>query len=213
VAQNSKGLTRGKDRTFKTKKQPLGVTLAATPNPIRTGGATTLAGALTGTGNGGRQVVLQANPWPYAGFVTTGNPQVTDATTGAFAFGVIGVTVNTQYRVLMAARPDVVSPVVVVATTVQVTRHVRVTRGVTGGRIRFSGRVKPGLDGQQVLIQKLRKGNWVTRAHTTARHGGATFSRYSKRVRVNRDGVYRVKVAGDADHVNGFSRSLTINVG
>ena len=79
VAQNSKGLTRGKDRTFKTKRQPLGVTLAATPNPVRVGGATSLAGALTGTGNAGRQVQLQANPWPYAGFVAAGNAQVTGA--------------------------------------------------------------------------------------------------------------------------------------
>jgi hypothetical protein len=195
VAQNSKGLTRGKDRTFKTKRQPLGVTLAATPNPVPVGGATQLAGALTGTGNGGRQVQLQGNPWPYTqGFMNVTNNQVTTAT-GAFNFPILGVSVNTQYRVLMASRPDVVSPVVVVGTVVKVTRKVHVNRGTTGGRIRFAGRIKPALDGQQVLIQKLRHGVWVNRGHTTARHGGSGFSRYAKTVRVRRGGRFRVLVS------------------
>ena len=192
VAQNSKGLTRGKHRTFKTKRQPLGVALAATPNPVRVGGATTLGGALTGTGNGNRQVVLQSNPWPYTqGFLTTGNAQVTNST-GAFAFPVIGVPVNTQYRVLMASRPEVVSPVVVVATTVKVTRRVRVKRGVRRARIRFRGRLTPAVDGQQVVIQRLRKGIWVNRGQTVARHAKAGYSRYSKSIRVRRGGRFRV---------------------
>ena len=45
------GRRSGKDRTFKTKVQPLGVTLAATPPTVAPGGATTLAGQLTGTNN------------------------------------------------------------------------------------------------------------------------------------------------------------------
>ena len=39
------------------------------------------------------------------------------------------MAVNTQYRVLMVARPDVVSPMVVLGTTVKVTRHAKVFRG------------------------------------------------------------------------------------
>jgi hypothetical protein len=89
VAQNSKGLSFGKDRTLKTDRQPLGVSLAATPNPIRSGSATTLAGVLSGTGNANRQVVLQANAWPYTGgFVNQSNPQVTSST-GAFSFPIL----------------------------------------------------------------------------------------------------------------------------
>ena len=143
VAQNAKGLTRGKDRTFKTKRQPLGVSLAATPNPVSAGGATSLAGALTGTGNAARQVQLQANPWPYSGFLAAGNAQVTGPA-GEFAFPVLGVSVNTQYRVLLASKPNVVSPVVVVGTTVKVTRKVRVDRGARSARIRFRGRRDAG---------------------------------------------------------------------
>ena len=79
VASNRRGLVKGSDRTFKTKAQPLGVSLAATPNPVLFAGSVTLAGQLTGTGNAGRQVVLQSNPFPYTqGFVNAANPQVTD---------------------------------------------------------------------------------------------------------------------------------------
>ena len=35
VAFNSRGVTRSGDRTFTTKRQPLGLSLAAAPNPIR----------------------------------------------------------------------------------------------------------------------------------------------------------------------------------
>ena len=34
VAQNAQGITRGKHRTFKSRKQPLGVSLSASPNPV-----------------------------------------------------------------------------------------------------------------------------------------------------------------------------------
>ncbi len=211
VATNSKGLSRGKDRTFKTKRQPLGVTLGATPNPVGVGGATSLAGALTGTGNAGRQVELQANPFPYTqGFLAAANAQVTGAA-GEFAFNVLGVAVNTQYRVQMASRPDVVSPVVVVGTTVRVTRRVKVNRSARSGRIRFRGRVTPAVDGQQVLIQKLRKGIWVNRGQTTARHGGTGFSRYSKRIRVRRGGRFRV-VVNDITGLHSPSASRSVRV-
>jgi hypothetical protein len=211
VAQNSKGLTRGRDRTFRTRRQPLGVTLGATPNPVPVSGATTLGGSLTGTGNAGRQVALQANPWPYTqGFLAAANAQVTGAA-GEFAFNVLGVPVNTQYRVQMASRPDVVSPLVVVGTTVKVTRRVRVNRGLRAGRIRFRGRLTPAVDGQQVLIQKLRKGIWVNRGQTTARHGGAGFSRYSKRVRVRRGGRFRV-VVNDITGQHSASPSRSVRV-
>ena len=46
VAQNASGTTLGKRRTFTTRRQPLGVSLAATPNPIKLGSGTTLAGTV-----------------------------------------------------------------------------------------------------------------------------------------------------------------------
>jgi hypothetical protein len=212
VGQNAKGMVLGADRTFRTQRQPLGLTLAATPNPILTGRSTVLGGALTGTGNAGRQVVLQANPFPYTqGFVTVTNPQVTNEQ-GAFAFPVLGVMVNTQYRVLMPQRPEIVSPVVVLGTTVRVTTHVRVRRGERRGRLRFTGRITPAVDGEQVLIQKLGRGpgQWNTIARTFARDNGASSSRYVKRVRQRRGGRYRVVANVDGEHVPNAGRTVRI---
>ena len=68
------------------------------------------SGILSGTGNSGRQVQLQANPWPYTqGFLAVGNNVVTTAT-GGFSFTLLSVSVNTQYRVLMPAKPAVDEP-------------------------------------------------------------------------------------------------------
>ncbi|MBA3748818.1 MAG: hypothetical protein H0W96_15200 [Solirubrobacterales bacterium] len=49
-------------------------------------------------------------------------------------------------------------------------------------------------------------------ARTRLRDAGATKSTYSRRVRLYRDGVYRVKVSGDGDHINGLSRLKSIDV-
>jgi hypothetical protein len=209
-AQNSKGLTLGKDKTFKTKRQPLGVSLAATPNPIRAGAATTLAGVLSGTGNANRQVQLQANPWPYTGgFQPAPNNQVTDAH-GNFSFPLLSVAVNTQYRVLMPAKPNVVSPIVVLGTTVKVTRHAKVRRGHKRGRIHFWGTVRSAQGSAiVVVIQKLRKGAWVNIGQTTATNTGKGFSRYSGQIRQKHGGRYRV-AALDASgaHSPSVSRSI-----
>jgi hypothetical protein len=184
----------GKDRTFRTKPQPLGVSLAATPNPIRTGHSTTLAGVLSGTGNAGRQVQLQANPWPYTGgFQPVANNQITSST-GSFAFPLLSVGVNTQYRVLMPAKPKVVSPIVVLGTTSKVTRHAKVRRGHRRGRILFWGRITPAQDGAAVVVQKRRRGAWINIARTIAVHTGKGFSRYRKRIRQKHGGHYRVVV-------------------
>ncbi len=209
VALRGSTVYPGADKTFKTKRQPLGVSLAATPNPIRAGRAVTLAGVLSGTGNSGRQVVLQANPWPYTtGFVNQGNPQVTGSD-GSFSFPILSVAVDTQYRVLMVARPDVVSPIAVLGTTVKVTRHAKVFRGVHRGRIHFWGTLKPGEDAALVQIQKLRSGNWITIAQTGSKHTSKGFSRYSKRIKQKHGGRYRV-VAVDTTGAHSPSTSHSV---
>jgi hypothetical protein len=213
VARNRKGLTLGGDRTFKTKKQPLGVTLAATPNPIRAGRATVLSGVLSGTGNDHRIVQLQANPWPYTGgFKPVGNNVQTDAA-GNFSITLLSVDFNTQYRVLMPAKPSVVSPIVVLGTTVKVTRHTKVRRGSRRGRVHFWGTVRTAHGGAVVVvIQKLRKGSWINIGQTTARDTGKGYARYSGHIRQKHGGRYRV-VAIDASglHSPSVSRSKRLH--
>jgi hypothetical protein len=194
VAKNRNGMTRGEDRTFKTRPQPLALTLTATPNPVPFGQPTVLNGTVTGTGSAGSQVVLQSNPFPYTqGFVTTTNIQLANAQ-GAFAFPLLSVPLNTQYRVLIATRPAVVGPVLSVGVAVHVGTAVSATRVHRGRRVRFSGTIRPARDGAQVAIQKLRGTNWITVAGTITHHAGASYSSYSKRVRIAHGGSYRVFV-------------------
>ncbi len=208
VAQNSEGMRFGKDRTFRTLRQPLGVTLAASVNPVRSGRHTVMAGQLTGTGNADRRVTLQANPFPYTqGFLPAANTQITNAD-GTFSFPILSVAVNTQYRVLMPQRPEIVSPVVVVGTTVRVGTKVKKRRGARRGRLRFTGKIRPAVDGSQVLIQKRRRGQWVTIAQTFARHSSATASRYRKTIRQRRGGRYLVVANLDGAHVPTAGRTV-----
>lgn len=201
VATNSKGTFRGKWRRFTTRRQPLGVSLGANPNPVRTGGSTMLAGRLTGTGNANRQVVLQSDPWPYTrGFLNASNVLVTDAN-GNFSFPILAVPVNTMYRVLMPQKPAVVSPIFALGTTVRVTTHVRVRRGTSAGLVRFSGRLTPAVDGTQVLIQKLVRGRWTNIGSTTAHHSRGGGSAYAKSLRQRRPGRYRIYHNAAEPHV------------
>jgi hypothetical protein len=175
------------------------------------GGATTLSGALTGTNSDDRRIVIKSNPWPYTqGFVAVSNQMLTNPD-GTFTFPVLSVPVNTQYIAQMVARPEVVSAPLVVGTTVQVTRRVKVTKGERRGRLRFRGRITPAVDGEQVLIQKLRRsdGVWLTVAETFARNAGDAFSRYRKTIRQRRGGRYRVVVnVDDGSHSLSSSRSI-----
>lgn len=210
VAQNAKGVSKGKDRRLHTKRQPLGVSLAASPNPVRTGSDAVLAGVLSGTGNAGRQVVLQANPWPYTqGFVTVANPHVTGAN-GEFSFPVLAVPVNTQFRVLMPSRGDVVSPIVVVGTKVRVTTHLKVDKGRHRGTVRIKGSLIPAVDGIEVIIQKNRGGKWRNIEHTTARHHSDSRSHYREKMRQRRPGTYRVYAVGQGPHVPNVGRSIRV---
>jgi hypothetical protein len=193
IATNPKGLANGADRTFKTQAQPLGVTFAATPNPLLPGATTAFSGQLTGTGNGGRQIVLQSNPFPYTqGFKAIGNKLVTDAN-GGFSFGGQAVPFNTQYRVSLPDKPSVVSPIVVVSVAVRISTHLGTKTITRGHQLTFAGAVQPAVDGTPIAIQKLNsKNHWVTIAGTAARHNSTASSAYSKKVTISRGGKYRV---------------------
>lgn len=211
VASNRFGITRGADRTFKSKPQPLGLTLTATPNPVRFGKPTVLSGALTGTGNASRQVVLQSNPFPYTqGFVNTSNIQLT-GTLGQFSFPLVSVALNTQYRVLIPTKPDIASPIVSLGVSVKVGTSVSDTRVRRAQRVRFSGSVKPGIGGERIAIQKHRSKGWVTVAGTTTHRSSSTSSRYTRRVRVFSSGSYRVFVASaNGSYVSSIGRTVKI---
>ena len=82
-----------------------------------------------------------------------------------------------------------------------------------GSLVTFSGSVFPAHDGTRALIQRRTStGGWVTVARAEAerrRHRQVDLHRASASSATR---VYRVKVPGDGDHVNGFSRLRTLTV-
>jgi hypothetical protein len=192
IASNAKGQARGADRAFRTRVQPLGVTFAGNPNPVPFGGGSTLAGQITGTGNAGLQVVLQTNPFPYtAGFKDVGNPLIADPA-GNFAFPLLSVPINTQYRVRLPARTSVVSPIVTLNVQVRVGTTVSRTRVRRGSILTFSGTLTPAIDGTLLAVQRKSGDKWVLVAGMAARRGANNTSTYKRRVRITRGGTYRV---------------------
>jgi hypothetical protein len=211
VASNPSGVTSGSDRSFKTKRQPLGLGVQATPNPVVFGAGTTVTGQLTGTGNAGRQIVLQQRAFPYtAGFANVGNPVVTDAN-GAFTFAALALPTTEQLRV---QTPDgkVVSPIATVAVAVKVETRVGSYRVHRGHKLRFSGVIHPGRDGAQYAVQKLgRSGQWVTVAGGITHKGSSTFSGFSRHVTIRRSGDYRIFVRiVDGNFTSGIGRTVHI---
>lgn len=197
----------------KPPKPPQGgnaVSLAATPNPVRFGSYVTLSGRLTGNDHAGKAVTLSEDPFPFALFVPKGTK--TTAANGNFSFAE-SPSVTTRYRVVAASSPPVTSPVVTVSVAYRVGLSVSDSTPRRGTRVRFSGSVGPRKDGATAFIQKRRSdGRFVTVARTTLRAATATRSAYSRRLLINRDGTYRVRVSGDASHVAGVSRTRTLRV-
>src|SRR3982074_69440 len=73
IAVNAAGASAGADVSFTTKKVPLSLAILVAPNPVIFGANMFVQGTLSGTGNGGVPVALQANPFPYLqGFANIG---------------------------------------------------------------------------------------------------------------------------------------------
>jgi hypothetical protein len=209
VAVNTAGAATGADRTFVTAKVPLSLAILAGPNPTLFGGAVTIQGTLSGTGNGNVPVVLQANPFPYTqGFATVGNSELTTAT-GGFSFPFLGITQATQFRVVTGTKVPVVSPIAIEGVAVEVQAHVGHARG--RHRARIYGTVTPAVDGMEVGIMRVLGGRNVLVAGTVLLHHNAASSRFSRVIRVRHRGLYRVfvKVTNGAQ-VSNYSQPLFI---
>ena len=213
VATSARGSTPGVDRSFKTPKVPLSLQIAGAPNPVPFGDPFAVAGTLLGTGNAGRVVALQANPFPYAtGFKTLGNFEVTSST-GSFSFPVVGLLTNTQLRVVTTTAPYVTSPVTVEGVAVQVSLHVRrVHRPRRGEFVRFYGTITPAELGAHVGFQLMRRGApSANQGGTIVTSGSSSVSRFSTIVRIRHRGVYEALVqVFDGSHVSAYSEPVRI---
>lgn len=213
VAYGARGAVIGGDHAFKTPKVPLALSISASPSPIPFGDTFVLGGTLFGTGNAGRAVALQSNPFPYVqGFKTVGNPEITNAA-GGFSFPILGLPVNTQFRVITTGAPYIASPVFLEGVAVRVNFHVhRVHRRRPGRYYRMYGTVAPAEVGAQVGFQLSRPGHAsLNVGGTFVRSGSPTVSTFSTIVRVRHRGAYQALVkVNDGSHVSAYSEPIRL---
>jgi hypothetical protein len=210
VAVSSAGTTDGLDATVTTKKIPLSLSIVVAPSPVVFGEPLSVSGTLSGTGNAGVGVSLQANPYPYLrGFQSIGVPQLTNAV-GGFLFPLEALTQSTQLRVVVVNKPTVHSLASTERVTLHVTLHVR--PAARHGFVRLYGTVTPAPTERRTRLAFERltgDGRYVPVSGTLLKPGRGGASRFSRVVRL-RHGVYRVLVEAHGALLSGRSRPVVI---
>jgi hypothetical protein len=204
VATNASGGATGADVAFTTTAggPAPAITISATPTVVRFGRLVTIGGQAAGSPNA--KVTLEQSPFPY----TDPFKNAADGTTDSAANYAFQVTpaLNTRYHV--SVKNDTSADV-----TVGVRPKVRLRLGdrtpQRGQRVRFKGSVKPAHDGMAVRIQRRTRNGWRTIARPVLRSAapldGVARSKYHKRIRIRRSGVYRTVMPADGDHARGKS--------
>jgi hypothetical protein len=167
---------------------------------------------VTGTTKSNVSVRLEQKPHPFTGD-WQGVSTTTTVASGDYSFSSVGPRVNTLYRVIGAGSLKAVSKELRLNVRIKVALRLSDSTPSRGERVRFSGPAAPAHDGSEVLIQRRTfTGRWRTVRRTTLKDAGTELSRFSTRIRVRRDGTYRVRIPHDADHADGISRSKRANV-
>jgi hypothetical protein len=184
------------------------LTIAASSTNVVFGRTFTVSGTTTNVA-AGTKVGLQQSPYPYSGFKPSGKTAVVDPS-GNWSIAGVAPQANTQYRARVSKTN---STAVTVHVRLRVAFNVGDSTPKKGQRVRFSGTVAPDRDGKPVLIQKKTASGFKTVARTTLLDNGTANSKYSRRVKINSKGTYRVVVqSGGQDLDNGVSRSRTLKV-
>jgi hypothetical protein len=200
VATNASGTKVGGDRTFTTQS---GISLAARPSPVVFGSTTLLSGQVVGARAAGARITLRENPFPFTRTRAVATTRADGA--GRFLFA-RRPGFNTQYQVVAATRPSATSGVLTVRVRVKLTLRVGTIRPSSGQRVLFRGTATPAHNGRFVLIQRLQGRAWHTIRRALLTQSATPFvSAFSARVRITRSGLYRARIAHDADHEAGIS--------
>lgn len=209
VATNSAGTTYGQDVAFATKKIPLTLKLIAAPNPVVYGSSFTVSGVLSGTESTQRQLVLQANPFPYRGPFRELSHPVTTSASGSFSFPVANLLQTSQLRVVgLGAQLN--NPTIVEQVAVRV--HLHAGSAGKPGFTNMYGTVEPSEVGASVSFQLLRRGSApLNVGWTKAERKSRGVSRFSHKVRLRGRGLYRAEVhVFNGAQVSGYSRSISV---
>jgi hypothetical protein len=210
VATNPTGAARSLDRSFRTPREPTGVSLSLTPSRVIWGGSTTVLGRVGGTAVGGTPLALERQDFPFsAGFRQVGTRNANGD--GSFRFEVPGVFVTTQLRVVTRTKVVVSSPLRTASSALKVGAS---TRSGGARRTRIQGAIWPRVPAGRASLQKRSpRGHWAVVSRKATQPLDANRSRYRFTVRRGkRAGIYRVVVlARDGGaHVPGRSREVRV---
>jgi plastocyanin len=98
-------------------------------------------------------------------------------------------------------------------TTTTVTLQVSDATPARGARVRLFGTVRPAQDGRLLQLQRRAgRGSYRTVARIKLAEAGASRSKFSKRLRVLKDTVFRARLSADSTHAAGTSRTRRVNV-
>jgi hypothetical protein len=187
------------------------LSIAANPQNVRFGNGVFIFGQLTGPNSAGETVDLQANP--------AGGNQAFDniatSTTDAGGNYIFGVTPagNTVYRARARTSPRTDSFEFIVGVIPRASLGVTDSTPRAGQVVTFYGAIRPAHDGMQVQIQRHTSSGWVTVRMVTLLNAPPEQGRsvWSKNLRVNHDGTYRVIFPAHEDHKTAKSRTRSLN--
>jgi hypothetical protein len=213
VATNDTGTTRSLNRSFRTTREPTGISLALNPSRVVWGGNLTVVGRINGTGVGGIRVALERQAFPFqSGFSEVAAK--TASSKGTFSFNVASLFETTRFRVVTRTRTPVSSGIRTASSAVRVgIRSNRIGRR----RARIQGAIWPNVPSGRVSLQKRSpRGRWAVVTRAAATPLDANRSRYRFTVRKPKRkrpaARYRVVVlARDGGaHVPGRSREIRV---
>jgi hypothetical protein len=212
----------GHDKTFVAGHKHAGLTFKFAKSSVTQvfGTSFLISGTLSGTGAGNHAISLQASPYPFLEpFETVGAAGATNGA-GAFSFRVSHLAVSTQFRVVTLDKLPIYSPIYKVSLALHVILHVAKTS--RPGFVRMYGTVLPARTGAHISFQlqkparphgkKEKEVKLATVATTTLKHGGKTYSRFSRVVEIRAAGHYRAYLKlGKGAFVSGASSFVTIH--
>jgi hypothetical protein len=187
------------------------LSITAKPNPTVYRNATVISGSLKAPDNEAKTVVLYEDAFPFGTDVKNVGTTTTDAK-GDYTF-TRSPARNTSYQAVAdrgTGAPVVNSQALIVGVRIRMTLRVSDNTPATGQLVRFRGRACPAHDGLRVRIQRKTPTGAFRTVRRTRLRAAARCSTFAKRMRVHRDGTYRV-TSDDADHTRGYSRERVLN--
>ena len=186
---------------------PQTLTLGASATTVKFGTTVTLSGKLAGGSIDRKNVTVREDPFPVGAFGNAGS--ATTNATGDWSLAV-NPFANTRY---LARSGKADSPTLDVMVRPAITLKLSDRTPRRGQLVRFSGTLCPEHDGVAIALQRRAAGVWRTVARPVlADVATTTCSSYARSMRVRRDGTYRARFLGDADHMAGDSRARRATV-